>query len=306
MAINTGINCQDSYLGGGIEDCQPFEGIPTGFIAVPKGWSLNKTTDTFDAEYVGQQIQAGNFFPVTDAFSATAETPDPTIETSSRGIQSVVLQGKPTWTVTSKKGLSFHRALYSRNGFGQFDYLIVYENGYIKAAQTPDGKFIKGFTGGMLNTGGYRENNGTESAGSITMFQLTNPLEYNTNVVLLTDLDFDPNALGGVVDVRLEGRADVSEMKIYVKASWVANNSLYYSVFTTPNFKVTVNGVAETITLTAYNVDTKEFALTPTSVLTTTSNIVVSLNDAVANVPATVAIGGKYYRGTTGVFQPVA
>jgi len=304
MAILLGVDCTTSRLGSGLESCQAIEGLPNGVILVPTGWSLLKSSGTFDKAYVQGQIQAGNFIPLVGCFDLVSETPDPTTEESQSGIMQTVRQGKPTFTGTYKKGLAFQKIAYSYNSFGQYDAFITYETGYIKCAETVDGLSIKGLTVGMLNTNGYSENNGSNSASTILKFQVTDPLEYNLYVNLLTDLDFNPNTeIFGITDCVLTGRADISENKIYVKVKWLHNEQYYITGLAAANFGVTIDGVSDAISgAITYNATTKEYAITPTTAVSS-DVIVVRLRDGSEDV---AQLGNKLFRGTTDSITPSA
>ena len=307
MAILTGTDCTTSRLGSGLENCQPIEGLPNGVILTPKGWSLNKTSGTFDKAYVQEQVQLGNFIPLVGCFEAVAETPDATTQESQSGLIEVVRQGKPIFTCTYKKGLAFQKIAFSYNSYQQYDALITYETGYIKCAESVDGTSIKGLSVGMLNTNGYTENNGSNSASTILKFQVTDPFEYNQYVNLLTDLDFNPSSeLFGITDVTMVGRADASEAKVYVKPTWLHNEQFTITGLSASNLKLYVDGVADAIVgAIVYNTSTKEYAITPTATLAAADVVVVTLYDA-ANAVACAQLGNKFYRGTTGNVVTVA
>jgi len=305
MAIITGVDCTTSRFGSGLEACQAIEGLPNGVILVPKGWSLEKATDTFDKAYVQEQCQLGNFIPLVGCFEMVSETPDATTQESQSGLLEVVRQGKPTFTATFKQGLAFQKIAYSYNSYQQYDTLITYETGFIKCAESVDGTQIKGLTTGMLNTNGYTENNGTNSASTILMFQITNPFEYNQYVNLLTDLDFDPNSeLFGITDVNIVGRADASDNKVYVKPTWKWNDLFAITGLAAANFRLTVGGVTNAIVgAITYNATTKEYTITPTATLAAADVVTVTLADGAVN---TAKVGNKFYSGTTGNVVTVA
>jgi hypothetical protein len=305
MAIITGVDCTTSRFGSGLEACQAIEGLPNGVILVPKGWSLEKATDTFDKAYVQEQCQLGNFIPLVGCFEMVSETPDATTQESQSGLMEVVRQGKPTFTATFKQGLAFQKIAYSYNSYQQYDTLITYETGYIKCAESVDGTQIKGLTTGMLNTNGYTENNGTTSASTILKFQVTNPFEYNQYVNLLTDLDFDPNSeLFGITDVNIVGRADASDNKVYIKPTWKWNDLFTITGLAAANLRLTVGGVTNAIVgAITYNATTKEYAITPTATLAAADVVTVTLADGAVN---TAKVGNKFYSGTTGNVVTVA
>lgn len=299
MAILTGTNCTTDRLGTGMESCQTIEGLPSGLILTPKGWSLSKTSGTFDKTYVQMQIQAGLFIPMVGCFDAVSETPDPTTEESQSGLMSVVRQGKPTFTFTFKNGLAGHKARYSYNSYNEYDALIVYESGVIKCAESVDGSNIKGMTIGMLNTGGYSENNGTNSASSVLKFQVTNPQEYNQYVTLLSGLDFNPNTeINGITDVKLTGTADATTNTLFVNAVWLHNEQFNFSFFTSSNFKITVEGTEQPIDGFSYNTTTKQYEILVDYNFGAGDEIVAELFDGDEGLPC-VKVGDKFYRGAT-------
>jgi hypothetical protein len=185
--------------------------------------------------------------------------------------------------------------------------LITYETGYIKCAESADGLSIKGLSTGMLNTNGYTENNGTNSASTILKFQIVDPFEYNQYVNLLTDLDFNPaSELFGITDVNIVGRADASEDKVYIKPTWKWNDLFTITGLASANLKLYVEGAADTIVgAITYNATTKEYTITPTTSLTAGDEVVVELYDSVANV-ACAKVGNKLYAGSTGTVVTVA
>jgi hypothetical protein len=299
MAILTGTNCTTDRLGTGMESCQTIEGLPSGLILTPKGWSLSKTSGTFDKTYVQAQIQAGLFIPMVGCFDAVSETPDPTTEESQSGLMSVVRQGKPTFTFTFKNGLAGHKARYSYNSYNEYDALIVYESGVIKCAESVDGSNIKGMTIGMLNTGGYSENNGTNSASSVLKFQVTNPQEYNQYVTLLSGLNFNPNTeINGITDVKLTGTADATTNTLFVNAVWLHNEQFNFSFFTSSNFKITVEGTEQPIDGLSYNTTTKQYEILVDYNFGAGDEIVAELFDGDEGLPC-VKVGDKFYRGAT-------
>ena len=305
MAILTGVDCTTSRYGSGLEACQAIEGLPNGVILVPKGWSLNKATDSFNKAYVQEQCQLGNFIPLVGCFEMISETPDATTQESQSGLMEVVRQGKPNFTATYKQGLAFQKIAYSYNSYQQYDTLITYETGYIKCAESADGLSIKGLSTGMLNTNGYSENNGTTSASTILKFQVIDPLEYNLYVNLLTDLDFNPTSeIFGITDVNIVGRADASENKVYIKPTWKWNDLFTITGLASANLRLTVNGVADAIVgAIVYNATTKEYAITPTATLVAADVVTVTLADGAIN---TAKVGNKLYSGTTGNVVTVA
>jgi hypothetical protein len=152
----------------------------------------------------------------------------------------------------------------------------------------------------MLNTNGYTENNGTNSASTILKFQVTDPFEYNQYVNLLTDLDFNPNTeLFGITDVTLKGTATDGDNRLYVKAAWLHNEQFPITGLSSSSFKLSLNGsdvdVDGSVT---YDSTTKEYGIPPDASINSGDSWTVSLYDYDVDV-ACAKLGNKFYRGTT-------
>lgn len=304
--MNLGINCVDGSFNIGGLPCTVVAGQKTGHIAVPKGWK-RLLTETFDKAYVQEQVQLGNFFVLGGAFSAVTETAEPNVETSPRQLTSVVSRPLPITNSVFKKGYEIHAGLYTKSNYGRYDILEIYETGFIRGVKTKDGLYFKGFDCGMYEVMGLQEDNGTVSLQTMLRYQLTDNLEYNSLGQFLTDLDFNANTdINNVVDVTLTGRADASDNKVYVKATWTRNPLYNIEGLASANLRLTVEGVADTIVgALVYDTTTKEYAITPTATLGAGDVVVVQLYDA--TVPtATANVNGLYFKGTTPSITTVA
>jgi len=293
----------------GLPDCIIQEGRLTGFVIVPKGWNINLLTDTFDLAYVNDQIQLGNFVPVLGAVEATNNTPEATTEEYQGGVMSVVRNGLPQYTFKFLKGgWKFASALYTYNSFQAFDVLFVFSSGAVAGAT--NGTTFSGFDLGMLNNGTYMFTDGSVSASVTTSMQLINEVQFNRDVALLdaSALDFNINTdIQPITDIYMTGRADVSEQKVYFKASFDINRAVNLGGIAIANLRYTQDGVADTIIALSlsYNSTTEEWEFEPTTAFTTAEAQVVQLYDA--SVPTDVAlIGTRYYKGATASFVATA
>ena len=309
MVLYNQKDCLATRKNLGLPDCIIQEGRLTGFIIVPKGWTINLTTDTFDKDYVNEQIQLGNFVPVLGAVEATNNTPEATTEEYQGGVMSVVRNGLPNFTFKFLKGgWKFANALYSYNSFQAFDVLYVFASGAIAGAT--NGTTLSGFDLGMFNTGTYMFTDGNTSASVSVTMQLINETQFNRDVAILdaSILDFNVNSdIFPITGIVITGRADVSDGKVYIKPVFEMNKSTTLGGLTIPNLKVTINGVSDTIVALSLNYDetTKEYEFKTTTSFTTSSSIVVQLYDSVNSV-ATAKIGQRYYKGTTSAIVPTA
>lgn len=306
------INQKDCFVSRknlGLPDCIIEEGRLTGFIIVPKGWSVNLTTDDFNKAYVEEQIQLGNFVPVLQAVQAENNTPEATTEEFQGGVKVVVRNGLPEYTFKyAQRGWKWASALYTYNSFLAFDVLFVFSTGAIAGAT--NGTDFTGFSLGMLNNGTYMFTDGTVSAHVLVSIQLVNEVQFNRDVALLDNsvLDFNPNTdIHPITDIVMVGRADVSDAKVYFKATFDMNQALPLKSIAQDNIKSYKNGVDDAITALSliYNDTTQEYEFTPTVPPLLTDKYVVTLYDGVNNVNVT-KIGNRYYKGQTNEITPVA
>jgi hypothetical protein len=302
-------DCVTTRKNLGLPDCILQEGRLTGKILVPKGWSINLLTDVFDKDYVNEQIQLGNFVPILGAVEVTNNTPEATTEEYQGGVMSVVRNGLPQFTFKFLKGgWKYANALNTYNSQQAFDILFVFSTGAIAGAT--NGTTFSGFDLGMLNTGTYMFTDGNTSASVSTTIQLINETQFNRDVAVLdrSSLDFDINTdVNPITDIYMVGRADVSEAKVYFKASFDMNRATNLGGIAIANLRCTINGVADTITALSLSYDSVsgEWSFTPTTTLTTSQSVVVQLYDAVNSV-ACAKIGSRYYKGVTASITPVA
>jgi len=302
-------DCLTTRKNLGLPDCIIQEGRLTGKILVPKGWSLNLTSGTFDLAYVNEQIQLGNFIPILGAVEVTNNTPEATTEEYQGGVMSVVRNGLPQFSFKFLRGgWKFANALHTYNSFQAYDVLLVFSSGAIAGAT--NGTTMSGFDLGMLNTGTYMFTDGSVSSSVLTTIQIVNEAQFNRDVALLdaSVLDFNVNTdINPITDIVMTGRADVSEGKVYFKATFDMNQATNLLSIAIHNLRCTIDGVADTITALSlvYNSTTKEYEFVPTTTLTTGQSVVVQLYDSVESVACT-KIGNRFYKGTTASITPVA
>lgn len=292
-------DCLVSRKNLGIPDCIVEVGIPRGFIIVPKGWSINLESATFDKAYVDDQIQQGNFVPVMGAVEFTNNTPEPTTEEAQGGILTVVRNGLPQFAFKFwKGGWRFASALYSYNSQQAFDLLLAFENGAIAGAT--NGTVFSGFDMGMLNSGTYMFTDGNTQSSVTVSMQLVNQDQYNRDVAILTPdvLDFNVTSdLFPITDIVMTGTAAAAG-NVIVSASFDMNQAVVLGGIASSNLRLTINGVVDVITGVTYDSVTKTYSVTPTTALVASDSVVVQLYDSV-NAVDVAKIGTKYYKGAT-------
>jgi len=293
----------------GLPDCILQEGRLTGKILAPKGWSLDLTSGTFDKDYVNEQIQLGNFIPILGAVEVTNNTPEATTEEYQGGVMSVVRNGLPQFNFKYLRGgWKFANALYTYNSFQAYDILFVFSSGAVAGATS--GTSLTGFDLGMMNSGTYMFTDGNTSSSVTTSIQIINEAQFNRDVALLdaSILDFNVNTeIFPITDIVMTGRADVSESKVYFKATFDMNQATRLGGIAIANLKCYKNGVDTVITALSlsFNSTTQEWQFTPTGAFTTADKFIVELYDSVA-VTDVAKIGNRYYKGATAEITPVA
>ena len=303
MGAILGINCAKDKRHLGVENCRVNPGQKKGHIRVPKGWSFEvKGTVDFDKAYVNNQIHLGIFELVVGAFSTITEGGENKFQTSPTGEMSLSQRALPVVKTTVQKGYEFHASIYESSGYGNFDILEVYESGVISGIVSKDGKTLYGHDCGMYDVDTFKNTDGTNSDSTMIQYQLVNPMEYNTEQVFLTDLDFSINRdFYNILDVELTARADVSENKIFVKTTWARNTSLPILGFSSADFGL-VNG-DPIVGVTPYI--NGEYVITPTTPLTLASRPSVKLKSVTPAVDI-AKVGNRFYFGKSDEIVPVA
>lgn len=255
------LQCTNGLQGGtGVLGCEPPTGVPTGVLIVPKNWVFNPATETFDNAYIVSQIKAGVFTPALNSIGYENQDEEAEIFTTQTKVKIKSIDGKPGFALDYSKGYHFHSAMYSRNTFNTVDILLVYDNGSIFAAHDGNGG-IKGHTVGIFDTMNYMHANGSDPQKTTLMFQLTEPIEYNTMGAILdpTANNFNLKQIRGVIDsVITLGTVAATTVRINVGAA--ANRSIPIQGLAVDNFQVT--GTTETIDAVVFDSATREYVLT--------------------------------------------
>lgn len=311
MATLFGKNCAANSGLLGMEPCYVEPGPLLGHILVKGRLTWDVATTTPNKAFFNDLVQQGKAIFLVDAFSAPTEVPAATLETSDITLRSVVVnRGLPMTTTTFKKPYEWAKEAYKLSSQDQDSIFEVYQN-VIKVCVSIDKLTFGGFNVGMYEVGTYEAATGSTKAQIKVMYQITDLDGYASRGGYLYGLDFNPNTeINNITGVNMVGRADVSEAGVYVKPTWIGNDLSTILGFATANFRLLIDGVADTITTTAYNSTTKEYKLTPTTTLTTSQEVQVILYDATASPAVAVAKLGttnpKFYLGETGIIEPVA
>lgn len=296
IKINAFGQCSEDILGTGIGECPITDlGDLQGLGLLKKGTTLSIATDSFDETSFRALITGGKLHQVINSYAFEDTTPESERSTSSVGLMESVRAGKPMYNFTFKKGLGFHKAVYSLKGQNRWDAMFYFTKGILMAYNTSKTS-LKGFNAGMLDVDSYKFKVGAETEFSKATLQLVSAEEFNTRWVFFPyeEIGFNALEIDGVVQsevafdsvpVNLDTSIDVTLVDGY-------NSSISYAPLfdAVGDWSVLVDGAS--VTISAVSITGNVATLTiPT--LATADVVEVSLNGVVADTEL------KYYKSNT-------
>lgn len=296
--INAFGQCSDDILGTGIGECPITDlGDLQGLGLLKKGTNLTISTDSFDEVAFRALITDGKLHQVINSYAFEDTTPESERSTSSVGLMESVRAGKPMYNFTFKKGLGFHKAVYSLKGQNRWDAMFYFTKGILMAYNTSKTQ-LKGFNAGMLDVDSYKFKVGAETEFSKATLQLVSAEEFNTRWVFFPyeEIGFNALEIDGVIqsEVSLNVGTTLNNLDTDIELNLVDgyNTSISYaSLFDEfGDWLVTVNGASVVISAvtTSGNV-----AVLTIPALATADVVNVSLNGIVADDEL------KYYKSNT-------
>lgn len=297
IKINAFGQCSEDILGTGIGECPITDlGDLQGLGLLKKGTTLSIVTDSFDETAFRALITDGKLHQVINSYAFEDTTPESERSTSSVGLMESVRAGKPMYNFTFKKGLGFHKAVYSLKGQNRWDAMFYFTKGILMAYNTSK-TALKGFNAGMLDVDSYKFKVGAETEFSKATLQLVSAEEFNTRWVFFPyeEIGFNALEIDGVIQAEVAinnlplGHTDTS---IDVTLVDGYNSSISYaSLFdAVGDWKVFVNGAS--VTISAVSI-TGNMARLTIPALATSEVVEVFLNGIVADDEL------KYYKSNT-------
>ena len=132
IKINAFGQCSEDILGTGIGECPITDlGDLQGLGLLKKGTTLSIATDSFDETSFRALITGGKLHQVINSYAFEDTTPESERSTSSVGLMESVRAGKPMYNFTFKKGLGFHKAVYSLKGQNRCDAMFYFTKGIL-------------------------------------------------------------------------------------------------------------------------------------------------------------------------------
>jgi len=296
IKINAFGQCSEDILGTGIGECPITDlGDLQGLGLLKKGTTLSIATDSFDETAFRALITDGYLHQVINSYAFEDTTPESERSTSSIGLMESVRAGKPMYNFTFKKGLGFHKALYSLKGQNRWDAMFYFSKGILMAYNTSKTS-LKGFNAGMLDVDSYKFKVSAETEFSKATLQLVSAEEFNTRWVFFPyeEIGFNALEIDGVIQTQVDITNTLVNLDTDIDVSLVDgyNSSIYYtSLFdTVGDWKVLVNGTSVTISTVTI---TGNVASLTIPAFATGDIVEVSLNGVVADSEL------KYYKSNT-------
>ena len=279
--------------GTGVLGCKIPTGIPDGFIAVSKTWEFDPETEDFDEAYQKLQVQKGLWHPFNNAVDFTENNEETQLKTYNTGIKLPTREGLPELEFVYSNGYSWHSAVYSFNGYGNYNIILVWKNNVIGTATKPDGK-LTGLSAGYLNVKPFKNSNGSDPAETMIAFQLIDGYQYNSQMSLIDGSvnGFNVSNLKGSLDAKITVPTVPSDTdtSISVKVVTEFNPAIDVRGLTVDDFKIT----GKTVSAAVYNTATELYDLT-TDAFSTADVFKVSLNDGTYDIVETAT--GAQYKG---------
>ena len=303
IKINAFGQCSEDILGTGIGECPITDlGDLQGLGLLKKGTTLSIATDSFDETAFRALITDGKLHQVINSYAFEDTTPESERSTSSVGLMESVRAGKPMYNFTFKKGLGFHKAVYSLKGQNRWDAMFYFTKGILMAYNTSKTS-LKGFNAGMLDVDSYKFKVGAETEFSKATLQLVSAEEFNTRWVFFPyeEIGFNALEIDGVIQAEVAFDSVPQDGTTSVNVTLVDgyNSSISYaSLFdTVGDWKVLVAGVNATISAVSI---TANVATLTIPALGFAEVVEVSLNGIVADTEL------KYYKSNTATATVIA
>lgn len=286
---------KESIRGTAKPECSVITERLKGFIAVPKTWELDTSSETLDNAYITQKIQERVFHPFLDSTDFVENNEDSVFQTgNATGIQKLVRKGLPQFDFTYQNDYCWNAAVSHFDSFDRYNVILVYSNDVFGFAYKADGVTITGLETGYIHIPTYKNNDGTVSSSTMIKIQLTKPDQYNKDMALLpaSDNNIDMTDIVGILDAKLLPTVAVDlSTDISVSVTVACNSGIQVLGLDETNFVVT----GKTVSAAVYNVTTKQYDLTVTA-FASGDKITVSLTDGVYS---SVDIAGVLYSGSS-------
>lgn len=199
-----------AVLGTGSRGCRPFLKKVSSLWFTPAGFEYDGARD-LDEEYVRELQAEGKIIVLNGIRAFTDNTPDNTNEELEDGTIQTLRLAKYQFQANFVRGFHFNAALASLSSFGNYDTTFVDTDGNVLGTESLAGN-LKGFTTGMIQSDKITWASDSAGQREGLQWQLLERAEVDTDYVLIqrTQLDFNPNLVDGVNEIKLAMTTPVS------------------------------------------------------------------------------------------------
>jgi len=289
-------NCGTNDINSGELGCNIEFGPAIHAIPLKTGTVIPLTED-LDLDFFNRLTQSDLAIPLMNAFDSETTVSDDTLETSPFGIEALLVDGLPKYSLTMKKSQEYYKQISKITGFGNYEFILGDSNGNWKFALTATND-LKGFRAGQVIAMITTPATPTETEKKTVTFQLTDRIEIDlkhdvilasnlfpitdvrgTNGVTLSYADANGPVPPAVLDVTLKVKAFFTN-GLDTGIEGLIENDFLYTVDGTPEtpavvddgdgfYTLTIQALAaSTIVLKNYDViASKDVALTSAGVL---------------------------------------
>ncbi len=246
-------DCGTSDINSGQLGCNVEFGAVMHAIPLIKGTVILKSVD-LDIDYLNRLVQSDTAIPLMNAFGSETTVSDDTKETSPFGIESLTLEGLPTYALTLKEGQEYYKQISKITGFGNYEFVLGDSNGNWKFALTSNND-LKGFTAGqviaMMTVPAVP---GGDTEKKTVTFQLTDRTEIDSkyevilasNLFPITDVKGTNGVILSYADVNGAVPPATSDTTLKVKAVFKNGGDVGIEGLVANDFLYAVNGTPET------------------------------------------------------------
>lgn len=276
------------FIGSGTKGCKLDPSNIAAFILLPIATSIS---EELTRELVLEMQKKGSLIVLPNAYNVEWNSEENiTSESPTQGIQSLVREGKYSFTAEFDNGVQFQKVLSSLAGQGRWDVLLVDDADNIWGTEGRDGS-LRGFRTSMVAHNPYTFLAGTEGAKTSLTVQLARPREFNQSVAVITaeSLDFYPSDLDGANEVVLTiVNSSVGALEV---RTVLMDNDTFVEGLTADDFLVKANGATVDATNVAAKPETKSYTVTAVGI--SADDIVeIKLYDSASNSPV-IAVGAS-------------
>ncbi len=247
--------CGTNEINTGELGCNVEFGVAIHAIPLKTGTVISITED-LDLDFFNRLTQSDTAIPLMNAFNSETTVSDDTLETSPFGIEALLIDGLPKYSLTMKKGQAYYKELSKITGFGNYEFVLGDINGNWKFALTSTND-LKGFTAGQVIAMMTTPATPSETEKKTVTFQLTDRMEIDLkNEVILASNLFPITDVKGTNGVVLSyadasGAVPPAVLDVTLKVKAVFSNGLDTGIegLVENDFLYTVDGTPETPTV---------------------------------------------------------